>query len=185
MAYLQTLGLVVERAVGTGAPSYLRGGKGKGALLDMRTDIDALPVQEETSLPFASEVLGVMYAYGHDSHLAVPLVATRVLTKLREEFPVNILLIFQPAKGGTRNSGAGRMKGHPLVRRYDQLIGLHIWGDMETGMAVLGGGPMTAASDTFRVRIRGRSGHDMAPRRAIDPIPTKCLFAEELQRTLA
>ena len=185
MTYLQALGLTAERAVGTGVLSYLRGGKSKGALLGMRADMDALPVQEETGLPFASEVPGVMHACGHDSHLAMLLVAARVLTELREELPVDILFIFQPAEEEIRNSGAERMKDHPLVRRCDRLIGLHIWGDMEAGTATLESGPVMAASDTFRVEIRGRGGHGAAPQRAIDPIPAGCLFVEELQRALA
>ena len=77
IAYLQALGLTEERAVGTGVLAYLRGGKSKGALLGMRADMDALSVQEETGLPFASEVPGVMHACGHDSHLAMLLVAAR------------------------------------------------------------------------------------------------------------
>lgn len=185
MTYLQALGLTAERAVGTGVLSYLRGGKSKGVLLGMRADMDALPVQEETGLPFASEVPGVMHACGHDSHLAMLLVAARVLTELREELPVDILFIFQPAEEEIRNSGAERMKDHPLVRRCDRLIGLHIWGDMEAGTATLESGPVMAASDTFRVEIRGRGGHGAAPQRAIDPIPAGCLFVEELQRALA
>ena len=134
----------------------------------MRADMDALPVQEETGLPFASEVPGVMHACGHDSHLAMLLVAARVLTELREELPVDILFVFQPAEEEIRNSGAEQMKDHPLVRHCDWLTGLHIWGDMEAGTATLESGPVMAASDTFRVEIRGRGGHGAAPNRS-DP----------------
>lgn len=133
----------------------------------MRADMDALSVQEETGLPFASEVPGVMHACGHDSHLAMLLVAARVLTELQAELPVDILFVFQPAEEEIRNSGAEQMKDHPLVRHCDWLIGLHIWGDMEAGTATLQSGPVMAASDTFRVEIRGRGGHSAAPQRAI------------------
>ena len=151
----------------------------------MRADMDALPVQEETGLPFASEVPGVMHACGHDSHLAMLLVAVRMLTELQAELPVDILFVFQPAEEEIRNSGAEQMKDHPLVRHCDWLIGLHIWGDMEAGTATLQSGPVMAASDTFRVEIRGRGGHSAAPQRAIDPIPAGCLFVEKLQRAIA
>lgn len=185
MAYLQALGLAPERATGTGVLALLCGGKSKGALLGMRADMDALPVQEETGLPFASETQGVMHACGHDSHLAMLLIAARVLKKLQAELPVDILFIFQPAEEEIRNSGAEQMKNHMLVHRCDRLIGLHIWGDMEVGTATLQSGPVMAASDTFRVEICGKGGHGAAPQRAVDPIPAGCLFVEELQRALA
>lgn len=173
IAYLQALGLTEERAVSTGVLAYLRGGKSKGALLGMRADMDALPVQEETGLPFASEVPGVMHACGHDSHLAMLLVAARVLTELQAELLVDILFVFQPAEEEIRNSGAGQMKDHPLVRRCDRLIGLHIWGDMEAGTATLESGPVMVASDTFRAEIRGRGGHGAAPRRSAQSIRSR------------
>nr|WP_308684779.1 M20/M25/M40 family metallo-hydrolase [Stomatobaculum longum] len=96
-----------------------------------------------------------------------------MLTELQAELLVDILFVFQPAEEEIRNSGAGQMKDHPLVRRCDRLIGLHIWGDMEAGTATLESGPVMVASDTFRVEIRGRGGHGAAPRRSAQSIRSR------------
>lgn len=124
--------------------------------------MDALSVQEETGLPFISEVSGMMHVRGCDNHLVMPLVATYMFTELREELPVDIPLIPQLTGEEIRSNGMEWMKDHPLVRCCGRPISLRIWRDMEAGTAILESGPVMVASGTFRVEICGRSEHDAA-----------------------
>ena len=166
--YLTGLGLRVRRCAGTGVIGVLTGGKpGKTVLL--RCDIDALPVTEETGLPFRSENPGVAHACGHDGHTAMLLIAAKILSRHRREIPGQVVFLFQPNE---EEAGAEEMirQGALEDPRPDGVCGLHLWSPLPTGTIGVVPGPIMASSYYFKVTIRGKGGHGGAPHTAINPI---------------
>lgn len=139
-----------------------------GKLLMLRADMDALPIQEDTGLPFASRNEGVMHACGHDVHTANLLAVAEVLWNTRDAWDGRVRLVFQP---GEENGGGGRqMIEHGLMDELpDACFALHVRPDMP-GTIVLGTGPMTAFSDGFWVDIHGEAAHSSTPERGVDAI---------------
>jgi amidohydrolase len=180
--HLRKLGYEVKTGVGkTGVVGVLRGGK-PGPVVALRSDMDALPVVEETDLPFASRVrtkyngrdVGVMHACGHDFHIAILMGTAEVLAGMRAELPGTVKLIFQPAEEGPPEGEEG---GAPLMIRegvlerpkVDAVFGLHVFPNTLGSIAVRSRGIM-AASDTFSITVRGRQTHGALPWSGIDPI---------------
>ncbi len=190
----ETAGLVAEhlRALGfdeirtgvahTGVVGILRGGR-PGPVVAVRADMDALPVTEDTPYSFKSVVrttylgqdVGVSHACGHDVHTAVLMGVASVLASLRDELPGTVKFIFQPAEEGPPPGEAG---GAPLMveegvmddPRPAAIFGLHTNPDLEVGDVGYVIGPALAASDHFRVTIRGQQAHGAAPHLSIDPV---------------
>lgn len=156
-------------------------GKGEGKRLGIRADIDALPVKEETGLSFASKNEGVMHACGHDAHISILLGAAKILNELKDEFKGEILIIFQPAEEYIQDSGAKYLSQVPEIKSLDRIIGLHIWGDIDSGSASLNEGPIMASADTFDIYIKGISGHGASPHKSIDPIIAGSMVVNALQ----
>lgn len=156
-------------------------GKKEGKRLGIRADIDALPVKEETGLDFASKNEGVMHACGHDAHISILLGAAKILNDLKEELIGEILVIFQPAEEYIQDSGAKYLSQIPEIKNLDRIIGLHIWGDIESGKASLNEGPIMASADTFDIFIKGISGHGASPHKSIDPIVAGSMVVNALQ----
>jgi amidohydrolase len=165
---LKDLGLDVSRCAGTGVVGLLRG-KEEGKTVMLRADIDALPVTEETGLPFQSERPGVMHACGHDGHTAMLLTAAKILTRHRERIRGNIKFVFQPNE---EDAGAQAMIDEGVLERprVDSVLGLHLWSHLETGMIGVAPGPVMASSYYFRLSLHGKGGHGGAPHEAINPI---------------
>ena len=162
--YLADLGLEVARVAGTGVVGLLRGrggGGGQGArTLALRADMDALPLQEATGLPHASVHDGVMHACGHDGHMAVLLVAAKVLVGLRDEWCGSVKFVFQPNEEGAGAQAmiqAGVLDDPPV----DAALALHLWAPLPVGLIGVAAGPVMASSDYFRVTVRGRGGPTM------------------------
>ncbi|MCP3985583.1 MAG: amidohydrolase [bacterium] len=192
---LEELGLEVRRGIAhTGVVGVLRGGAGPGPTVALRADMDALPVTEETGLPFASTVrtsyrgseVGVMHACGHDAHTAILLGAAQVLTAHREQLPGTVLFVFQPAEEG---APAGEKGGARLMLkegvfddpRPDAVLGLHVVPQYEAGqIAVVSGGAM-AGSDGLQIRVRGRQTHAAYPWLGVDPIAVASRIVLALQ----
>jgi amidohydrolase len=185
-AHLKALGLEVHEGIGaTGVIGYLKGGK-RGPFLALRADMDALPVTEQTELPFASTVttefrgekVGVMHACGHDAHVAMLMGLAQALTAQRETLPGSILFIFQPAEEGAPDGEAGgaqRMLAEGLFSdRYygkpDAVFGMHVRSLLNTGQIGLRAGPAMASSDTFSIQVVGRQTHGSRPWHGVDPI---------------
>jgi amidohydrolase len=137
--------------------------------------MDALPVQEATGLPFASQNPGVMHACGHDAHTAILLGTAKVLFQLRESLPGSVKLVFQPSEEGTpagEEGGASLMVKEGVLRdpEVSAIFGLHVAPDLPTGQAAYRAGGMMASVDRFTVTLRGRQGHAAMPWLSVDPI---------------
>ena len=180
--HLRRLGLEVRTGVArTGVVGVLRGGK-PGRVVALRADMDALPVTEETGLPFASTMraeyngreVGVMHACGHDAHTSMLMGAAEVLAGLKAELPGTVVFIFQPAEEGApagEDGGAAVMIAEGVLDdpKVEAVFGLHVFPFQAGAIAVRPGGFM-AAGDTLAIRVRGRQTHGALPWEGIDPI---------------
>jgi len=174
----------------TGFVAILRGGRSGGAGSNGRTvllrgDMDALPMSEETGLPFASTVPGKMHACGHDAHTAMLVGAAKALSARRNELAGTIVFMFQPGEEG--HHGARHMIADGLldVARPEAAFALHILPNAPAGMFVGREGAMLASTDTVLATIRGKGGHAAMPHEAIDPIPVACAIVTALQQHVA
>jgi amidohydrolase len=161
---------------GHGVVGLIRGGR-PGPCVGLRADMDALPVQEQTGLPFASQNPGVMHACGHDGHTSVLLGAAAVLVRLRPQLPGSVKLIFQPAEEGPppgQKAGAAQMIAEGVLERpaVAAIFALHVSPELDAGKVSYRPGAMTAAVDRFRVVIVGRQSHAAMPWQGVDPILT-------------
>lgn len=177
---LEEMNIPYELVKDIGVIGHIKG-KGEGKRLGIRADIDALPVKEETGLSFASKNEGVMHACGHDAHISILLGAAKILNELKDEFKGEILIIFQPAEEYIQDSGAKYLSQVPEIKSLDRIIGLHIWGDIDSGRASLNEGPIMASADTFDIYIKGISGHGASPHKSIDPIIAGSMVVNALQ----
>ena len=169
---LRKLGIEVRTGVGGyGVVGTLKGAK-KGKAVALRADMDGLPVQELSTVPFRSRVDGVMHACGHDTHMAMLLGAARLLSDHRRELSGTVRFLFQPAEEEGGRGGALPMieAGAMKEPKVDYVFGLHISGGDRSGEFALREGPVMAAPDTFKVRIIGKGGHGSAPHETVDPV---------------
>ncbi len=172
-------GLPLEISTGTGLTSVtavLRGGQPGPAVL-LRSDMDALPVTEESGEAFSSQIDGAMHACGHDLHMAILVGAARLLSARREELAGDIVFMFQPAEEGP--GGAEPMIEEGVLdaagTRAVAAYGLHVTAAHEPyGRFTTRPGPLMSAADHLRVAVRGRGGHGSRPHQAKDPIPATC-----------
>ena len=158
----------------TGVVAWLkREGHGDDAI-GLRADMDALPVTEETDLPWASKHPGLMHACGHDGHTAMLVGAARVLSRLREELPRPVKFFFQPAEEG--GAGADRLIKEGALDatiggvRATAMFGLHGIPQLPLGVMATRVGPMLAATHTLQIIVAGQGGHAAMPHRTADPI---------------
>jgi amidohydrolase len=172
IAELEALGLPADQGrTTTSVVSTIEGGR-PGPTILLRADMDALPLQEDTGLSFASAIPGVMHACGHDTHVAMLLGAARQLVERRSELPGSVLLMFQPGEEGFH--GARYMLDEGLLdgsgAGVTGAFAIHISNQYEAGTINLRPGPELASNDTIRITVRGRGGHASAPHHAADPI---------------
>ncbi|MEX2246229.1 MAG: amidohydrolase [Dehalococcoidia bacterium] len=180
---LHALGLDDVREIAdTGVTGVVRGGAPGPSLL-WRADIDGLPLQEETGLPFASETAGVMHACGHDGHTAIALGLASLLHAQRDRLRGGVRFAFQPAE--ERIGGARRMIDQGALDGVDRVFGLHIWATDPTGEVRVAPGPIFAAATHFRIIVRGHGGHASAPHETIDPIVVAAHIVVALQTVVS
>jgi amidohydrolase len=137
--------------------------------IGLRADMDALPIHEETNLPYRSKTPGKMHGCGHDGHTAMLLGAARYLSETRN-FSGDAVVIFQPAEEG--GAGAAAMIKDGLMDRFaiDEVYGMHNIPRMALGSFAIRHGPMMASMDTLAIKVEGKGGHAARPHKGIDPV---------------
>ena len=162
---------VVPISAETGVLGILRGEKeGGNTVTAFRADIDALPILEQTGLPYASKNTGVMHACGHDGHTAILLGTAKLLSSMRDRFSGTVKFIFQP--GEETLFGAKEMVKAGVLENpdVDIIVALHAWPFIETGKIGIWPGPYQASGDKFSVKIYGGGGHGAYPHKSKDPL---------------
>jgi hippurate hydrolase len=176
---------VTEGVGGAGLVARLQLGTGTRRL-GIRADMDALPILEETGLPYASRNEGVMHACGHDGHTTILLGAAKQLAA-RKRFSGTLNLIFQPAEEAGIDCGAKRMLADGLFERFpcDAIFGLHNQPGKPERTFHYPPGPMMSASDRVTITVRGRGGHAARPHHTVDPIVAAASLVMALQTIVA
>jgi amidohydrolase len=196
--HLRSLGMEVQTGVAkTGVVGILKGGK-PGPVVALRADMDALPVTEESDLPFKSTVkaeylgqqVGVMHACGHDAHIAILLGVADVLAGVKDRLPGTVKFIFQPAEEGPPPGETG---GAPLMVQEGVLdnpkpaaiFGLHVISGLPAGMITYRHGPLMASADWLYITVKGKQTHGAWPWSGIDPVVTSAQIVTGLQNIVA
>ena len=183
---LQSLGLDEVRTgvAKTGVVGILRGAK-PGKVVALRADMDALPIEEETSAEYRSLNPGVMHACGHDAHVSMMLGVARLLASKRDEIPGIVKFVFQPAEEGLGGAEAMVADGVLENPRPDAMFGLHIWNETPSGVVQVRDTAALVASDGFKLTITGKGGHGALPQAAIDPIAIGSEIVMALQTVIS
>lgn len=193
-AHLRNLGLEVRTGIAkTGVIAILDSGK-PGPVIGLRADMDALPVKERVDVPFKSEVTAeyngqmvpVMHACGHDTHVSILMGTAEVLTGLKDKLTGKVVFIFQPAEEGPpegEEGGAELMVKEGVMGdpKIDAIFGLHINSQTEIGKIGYKPGAAMASSDWFKIKVKGKQAHGSAPWDGIDPIVTATQIINGLQ----
>ena len=173
-------GIPVTRGIGGTGVVGVIAGCGEGRTIGLRADMDALPMTERNTFAHASQHEGKMHACGHDGHTTMLLGAAHWLSRHRN-FNGKVVLIFQPAEESA--GGAKRMLDEGLLEQFplDAIFGMHNWPLHHHGACGVRVGPMMAASNTFRVTVKGHGSHAAQPQRSVDPVMTAVQIAQSWQ----
>jgi amidohydrolase len=179
--YLEHLGISFKTGVGkTGVVGIIDGGA-DGPTVGVRADMDALPIEEASGVPFASRVPGRMHACGHDVHTTIALGVAHALSIVRKDLRGRVKLIFQPAEETLSGAAAmiadGVLEDPPL----DAIVGFHNWPQLETGLVAYNAGLVQASSAAFDIVLKGRAGHAAHPHTAVDAIVGAAQLVMQLQ----
>ncbi len=180
LAELEKMGIEAVPCADTGVVGIIRGGK-PGKTVGFRADMDALPVEEATDLPYKSQNPGVMHACGHDSHMTILLGMAKIMNEKKEELAGNIKLFFQPAE--EKEGGAKRMieAGCMEDPKVDAVFFSHCSATLPVGKIHVRSGATSAASDKFTVTFKGVGCHGAYPHRGVDPVVAACQVVVALQ----
>lgn len=165
----------------TDVVGILTGGKGDGANVTLRADIDALPLEEENDLPYKSKTPGVMHACGHDGHTAILIGAAKVLSEIQSELRGTVRFVFQPGEEVVALGKALVEAGALENPEPDAVFALHAENHLPVGTIGLKPGPIMAAADFFKLTITGKGAHGSRPHVSVDPILTGAKIVEGLQ----
>ena len=167
---LNALGMEVQTGIGvTGVVGLLEGDR-PGPTVLLRFDMDALPITEDTGLPFSSLTEGVMHACGHDGHMSMGLGLARIMARHREKIQGTLKFVFQPAEEGLGGAFAMIADGVLENPKPDVAFAMHLWNKVPFGKAWVTNGPAMSASSRFELMITGRGGHGASPHETVDPI---------------
>jgi amidohydrolase len=183
--FLQGLGLPVKTGVGkTGVVATLQGAK-PGPTIGIRADMDALPIHEQSGVPFASKVAGKMHACGHDVHTVIALGVAAALSEMRDRLRGQVKFIFQPAEETL--SGARAMIADGVLEdpKLDLILGYHNWPAVQAGKVGYNAGAVTSAADAFDITLKGRDGHGAHPHLAIDALAAGAHLVSQLQTVVS
>ena len=178
--YLRELGIETARLAKTGVVGLIKGQAAHPVLM-LRADLDALPVQEENEVAYASKNPGVMHACAHDAHTATLLIAARILMQHKDELKGTIKLVFQPNE---ENAGAVPMIEAGVLENptVDAAIGVHVWTPLPSGTIGISPGGVMAGLDIFKIAVKGAGGHTGYPETAIDPVIAAADIIQTAQR---
>ena len=180
---LEGLPLDIETGVAkNGIVATLRGGN-DGPTVGLRADMDALPITEETGLPFASRVEGKMHACGHDGHTSMLVGAAHALCGMKDELSGTIRFIFQPAEEG--GGGGEVMVDEGVAEGLDSIFALHLWPGLPFGTVATKAGPIMAAADAFEMEIKGTGGHGAMPHLSADAVVIAAHVVTALQTVVS
>ena len=183
LAALDGLPLDIETGVAENGIVATLEGERDGPTVALRADMDALPIQEETGLPFASEVEGRMHACGHDGHTGMLVGAAHALSGMRDRLGGSVKFIFQPAEEG---GGGGKvMVDEGVVEDVSSIFALHLWPGLPFGKVATKAGPIMAAADAFEMEIRGSGGHGAMPHLAADAVVIAAQVVTALQTVVS
>ena len=181
---LSANGLHVQEGIGkTGVIGELQGTQPSDRILAIRTDMDALPIQERTNLEYASRIEGVMHACGHDIHTTVGLGTAMVLSQIAPELGGRVRFLFQPAEEIAQ--GANWMVKDGVMNNVAAILGLHVFPSIPAGSVGIRYGALTAAADNLEIIIIGESGHGARPHEAIDAIWIAAQVITSLQQAIS
>ena len=179
-AALSDLPLEIREGPSTSGVVAILRGPANGRTVLLRGDMDALPLTEDTGLPFSSQHDGAMHACGHDTHVAMLAGAARALCERRDRLTGSVMFMFQPGEEGWH--GARFMLEDGLIDPLpDAAFALHISPNMPRGVIAARAGAQLASSDKLRIKVKGAGGHASMPQDALDPIPIACEIVMALQ----
>jgi len=166
--YLKALGIATRRITKTGVVGLVEGSR-PGPVLMLRADMDALPIDEENDIDYKSQNMGVMHACGHDAHMAMLLIAAKILVEKKDDIAGIVKFVFQPNE---EIAGAIHMINDGVLEdpKVDAVIGMHVWTPIESGKIAITPGPIMGGLDVFKLTIFGKGGHTGVPEDAVDPI---------------
>lgn len=183
--HLHHLGLEVHTGVaGTGIKAVLRTGR-PGPTILYRADMDALPIEEQTGLDWASTHPGMMHACGHDGHMAMALGAAALLSSLADQLHGNMVFLFQPAEEGPGGAKPMIQAGALENPEVDEAFAFHLWPDLDLGCIGIRSGPLMAAMNRFQITILGQGGHAAMPHKCVDALDVGVQVVNALQRLVS
>ena len=183
LAALEGLPLDIRSGVAENGVVATLKGEGDGPTVGLRADMDALPIQEETGLPFASQTEGKMHACGHDGHTSMLVGAAHALSGMRERLNGTVKFFFQPAEEG---GGGGKvMVEEGVADDVASVFALHLWPGLPFGKAATKAGPIMAAADAFEMTVRGKGGHGAMPHLSADAIAMAAHIVTALQTVVS
>lgn len=170
---------VQEGIAHTGVVGLLE--NGAGPVIMVRADMDALPIQEENDVPYASEIPGMMHACGHDANMAIGLGLAALMARSRETWRGTLKLVFQPGEEGLNGAQLMVEAGVLENPRPERVLALHVWNDLPCGVAGATPGPVMAAAEAWEATITGKGGHAAHPEDTVDPIVVAATTITALQ----
>ena len=180
---LEGLPLEIQTGVAQNGIVATLAGEGEGPVVGLRADMDALPITEETDLPFASEVEGKMHACGHDGHTSMLVGAAYALSGMRDRLNGTVKFFFQPAEEG---GGGGRvMVEEGAADGLDSIFALHLWPGLPFGTVATKEGAIMAAADAFEMEVRGTGGHGAMPHLSADAVVIAAHVVTALQTVVS
>lgn len=183
---LEGLNIKVREGIGkTGVLGTLKG-SGNAGVVALRADMDALPIYEESDVPFRSKNPGAMHACGHDAHMAMLVGAAKILSELRAEINGTVKFLFQPSEEKNPGGAPSMIKDGALTDPdVDVIFGQHVTTDIPVGKFGFRSGPMMASADEIYLTVIGKGGHGASPHKAIDPIPIAAQIVSSLQNIIS